>query len=81
MRMFVLTFDKINLLIKNKKIDPSKPIDREVLIKARVMKKWYDGISLVATGKLDQKVSLEITRASAPAKLVVEKLGGSIKFA
>jgi large subunit ribosomal protein L15 len=81
MRMFELTFDKINLLIKNKKIDPSKPIDRDVLIQSRVMKKWFDGISLIATGKLEQKVTLEITRASAPAKESVEKLGGTIKFA
>jgi large subunit ribosomal protein L15 len=79
--MFELTFDKINLLIKNKKIDPSKPIDRDVLISSRIMKKWYEGISLIATGKLEQKVTLEITRASAPAKEAVEKLGGSIKFA
>lgn len=80
-RMFELTFDKINVLIKTKKIDPSKPIDRDVLISSRVMKKWYEGISLIATGKLEQKVSLEITRASASAKQAVEKLGGTIKFA
>ncbi len=80
-KMFELTFDKINVLIKTQKIDPSKPIDREVLISTRVMKKWYEGISLISTGKLDQKINLEITRASASAKEAVEKLGGSIKFA
>lgn len=79
--LFELTFDKINTLIKNKKIDPSKPIDRDVLISSRVMKKWYEGISLIATGTLEQQVTLEITRASASAKEAVEKLGGSIKFA
>ena len=80
-KMFELTFDKINTLIKTQKIDPSKPIGREVLISSRVMKKWYEGISLISTGKLDQKVNLEITRASVSAKEAVEKLGGSIKFA
>lgn len=79
--MFELTFDKINTLIKSKKIDPTKPIDRDVLIASRVMKKWCEGISLIATGKLEQKVNLEITRASASAKQAVEKLGGTIKFA
>ena len=79
-KMFELTFDKINTLIKTQKIDPSKPIDREVLISSRIMKKWYEGISLISTGKLDQKVILEITRASASAKEAVEKLGGSIIF-
>jgi len=80
-KMFELTFDKINKLVKAKKIDPSKPIDREVLISSRAMKKWYDGISLISTGKLDQKVNLEITRASASAKEAVERMGGTIKFA
>lgn len=80
-KMFELTFDKINNLIKTKKIDPSKPIDREVLISSGVMKKWYEGISLISTGTLDQKVNLEITRASTSAKEAVEKFGGSIKFA
>ena len=80
-KMFELTFDKINKLVKANKIDPSKPIDREVLISSRAMKKWYDGISLISTGKLDQKVNLEITRASASAKEAVERMGGTIKFA
>jgi large subunit ribosomal protein L15 len=79
--LFELTFEKINCLIKAQKIDPSKPINREVLIEVGAMKKWFDGISLIATGTLDQKVDLEITRASAPAKHIVEKLGGTIKLA
>ena len=80
-KLFELTFEKINRLIKSQKIDPSKPIDRQVLIQSGVMKKWFDGISLIATGTLEQKVDLEITRSSAPAKEIVEKLGGTIKFA
>jgi len=78
--LFELTFDKINTLVKNKKIEPSQPIDREVLVACRVMKKWYQGISLIATGKLENKVNLEVTRASASAKETVEKLGGSVKL-
>jgi len=78
--LFELTFDKINTLVKNKKVDLSQPIDKEVLISCRVMKKWYQGISLIATGKLEHKVSIEVTRASASAKETVEKLGGSIKL-
>lgn len=80
-KLFELTFEKINCLIKTQKIDPSKTIDREILIQAGVMKKWFDGISLIATGTLEQKIDLEITRSSVPAKVIVEKLGGTIKFA
>src|SRR4051812_8094411 len=42
--MFELTFSCLNALIKAKKIDPSKPVDRDVLIAARAMKKWQQGI-------------------------------------
>lgn len=80
-KMFELTFEKLNTLIKTNKIDPSKPIDREVLVASGIMKGWYEGISLISTGKLEQKVNLEITRSSASAKDSVEKLGGTIKFA
>lgn len=79
--LFELTFYKVNALIKAKKIDPSQPITRDILVAAKVMKKWKQGISLIATGSLDQKVSFEITRASEKAKEAVEKLGGSITFA
>jgi len=79
-KIFELTFDKINALLESKKIDPSQPIDRDVLISTKVMKKWHEGISVIATGKLEQKVTLEVTRASVSAKEIIEKLGGSIKF-
>lgn len=78
--LFELTFAKINALIASQKIDPSQPIDRDILISSKVMKKWYGGISVIATGNLEHKVNLEVTRASACAKKTIEKLGGSIKF-
>jgi len=78
--LFELTFDKINALIKVKKIDPAKPINRDILVSAKAMKNWHQGISLIATGRLEQKITFEITRASSSAKEAVEKLGGSIQF-
>lgn len=79
-RFFELTFAKINTLIEAGKIDPSRPIDQEVLLSSGGMKKWHEGISLIATGTLKQKVNLEVTRASAASKEAVEKSGGSVKF-
>lgn len=79
--MYELTFAKINTAIEAGALTKDGVIDRDALIRIGYMKKWYEGISLVATGELKHKVKLEITRASAKAKEIVEKLGGSINFA
>lgn len=79
--MYELTFEKINTAIDSGAIKKDDTIDRDTLIRIGYMKKWFDGISLVATGELKHKVKLEITRASAKSKELVEKLGGSISFA
>ena len=81
MKMFELTFEKINTAIDNGSIKVGDTIDREVLIKLNIMKKWCEGISLVATGEPKHKVNLEITRASKKAQAQIEKLGGKISFA
>ncbi len=79
--LYELTFEKINTAFESGVLKKDETIDREALIRIGYMKKWFEGVSLVATGELKHKVKLEITRASAKAKEMVEKLGGSINFA
>lgn len=79
-KLFELTFSKINVLLKSGKIQPSETVDRELLLKHRVMKKWYEGISLIATGTLEKVVNVEVTRSSAKASEMLTKLGGTIKI-
>ncbi len=79
-KMFELTFSTISHLLKTGKISEGSLIDRDLLISTGVMKKWYEGISLLNTGKLTQPVSLEVTRATKSAKDLVEKNGGTVKF-
>lgn len=80
MDLYELTFTKLNTAIEAGLINAGDIIDRDVLVKIGFMKKWYDGISLVATGELKHKFTLEITRASKSAQQQVEKLGGSVKL-
>lgn len=81
MKMFELTFEKVNTALDNGLIKEGDIIDRNTLLNLGYMKKWAEGISLVCTGTLKQKVNFEITRASKSAVVHVEKLGGTISFA
>lgn len=79
-KYFELTFEKINTLIENKKITSTDVIDRDLLIRTGVMKKWQECVSLINSGMLNHKISLQITRASKSAEECVKKAGGSVSF-
>jgi len=79
--LFELTLGKIALLMQTNKVKAGEEITMDLLMRLRVMKKWQEGISLIATGDLSHPVSVEVTRASARAKETVEKLGGTVKIA
>jgi len=79
--LFELTLGKVEQLLKTQKVKAGGDITMDLLMQLRVMKKWQQGISLIATGTLSQAVSIEVTRASARAKEMVEKLGGKVKIA
>lgn len=81
LKYFELTFHKVNLLLTNGLVKTGDTVDRNMLIQAGVMKKWYDAVSLVGTGTLSEKVSFEVTRATKSASAQVEKLGGKIAIA
>ncbi|WP_032113280.1 50S ribosomal protein L15 [Candidatus Paracaedibacter symbiosus] len=78
--LFELTFEKLNVAVDAGLIKAGETVDRDVLVKIGFMKKWYDGISLVATGELKHKFTLEVTRSTKSALQQVEKLGGSVKL-
>ena len=79
--LYELTLGKIDLLLKTNKIKAGDEITMDLLMQLRVMKKWQEGVSLIATGELAQAVSVEVTRISARAKETIEKLGGKVKIA
>ena len=69
---------KLEEAILEKKIDPKKVIDAEVLTSAGMIKGKTDGVRLLGKGELTQSVRVEVSGASKSAKEAVEKLGGKV---
>lgn len=75
---YELTFKKLNALVESKKIDTKNVITETILRDAGVVRRKFDGVSLIATGSLEKAVKLEVTRASAKAIELVKKAGGEV---
>ncbi len=77
------TYAEVNLwrlaqAIEAGKLDPKKPIDGEVLIKAGVVRRVKDGIRLLGKGELKTKIDLSVHSASASARKAIEAAGGKL---
>jgi len=72
------TFFKISRILKNGLLAKDASIDKDLLIKIGYMPRTADGISLIANGKIDTPVKVAVTRASAKAKEMLEKAGGTL---
>lgn len=77
--MAELTLGRLQAAIESKKIDPKKPIDEAVLVESGVVRRKKDGIKLLATGTIKDKVDLKVTKASKGAIAAVEKAGGKVE--
>ena len=75
-----VNFDKIEKLIVDKKIDPSKIIDSKKLLELGIIKKINEKIKLLAKGELKNKINIEVSASSKSAKESVEINGGVIKI-
>jgi large subunit ribosomal protein L15 len=76
-------FAEVNLwrlaqAIEAGKLDASKPIDGEVLIKAGVVRRVKDGIRLLGKGELKTKIDLSVHSASVSARKAIEAAGGTL---
>jgi large subunit ribosomal protein L15 len=79
--LFRKQFAEVNLwrlaqAIEAGKLDASKPIDGEVLIKAGVVRRIKDGVRLLGSGELNVKIELSVHSASASARKAIEAAGG-----
>ncbi len=78
-RFEVVNLDRLQAVIDAGRIDPGKPVDRDTLIAAGlVRKKVYDGIRLLARGELKAALTLAVDRASRAAIAAVDKAGGKV---
>ncbi len=76
-----LNLDRLQQAIDAGKLDPARPIDADLLVKARVLRRALDGVRLLGRGELKQAVTIEVTGASRSAVEAVEKAGGKVILA
>ena len=74
----IVNLGKLEAAILEKKIDPKKIIDGEVLKSAGMIKGKTDGVRLLGKGELTKSVRIEVSGVSKSAKESVEKLGGEV---
>lgn len=75
----LVKIEQIEHLILAKRIDVTKVINREALLKAGVIKVKSLSVKLLAVGdKISKKVSIQLDAYSKTAKEIIEKAGGQI---
>ncbi len=60
------------------KIDATKPITEDMLIKAGLGNDHLDGIRLLGVGEIRHAVTITVSGVSATARAAVEKAGGTV---
>lgn len=74
----VVNVGRIQQAIDAKRIDPSVAITEDVLVSSGVVRRKLDGIRLLGNGEVTGKLVIQVTGASAKAREIVEKAGGSV---
>jgi large subunit ribosomal protein L15 len=74
-----VNLDIIQQAIDSKKLSVAKPIDASAMIEAGVISRLYEGVRLLAKGKLTSKVTIIVTGASKAAIESVAKSGGKVE--
>lgn len=75
-----LNLDRLQRAIDAKKIDIKKEVSEDSLVEAGVIRRKLDGVKLIGSGTLKDKVELKISKATKGALEAVEKAGGKISI-
>ena len=73
-----INLDQIQLMIINKKIDPTKKINLDFLQKIKIVSKNSKKLKILGSGELKDKLDFEIDYISENAKIKMEKIGCGI---
>ena len=81
--IFRKSYAEVNLwriaqAIEAGKLDASKPIDAEALLKAGVVRRAKDGVRLLGQGEIKGKLDISVHSASASARKAIEAAGGKL---
>ena len=77
-RYRVINLDTLQRGIDASKLDPTKPITEDTLVRSGVIKSVRDGVRLLGNGKLSAAVNIHVTGVSKSAVESVESAGGSV---
>jgi len=76
----VVAVGRIQAAIDAGKLDGKGPIDAAALKAAGVIRRFKDGVRILADGDVKAKLTLEVAGASRTAIEKIEKAGGSVKL-
>ena len=76
-------YSAINLIdiskaINSKKLDPLKEINKDVLVKAGLIRKKSIGIKLLGNGKISHKITIRVNKVSKKASDELSKIDGKL---
>jgi large subunit ribosomal protein L15 len=74
----VINLSDLQRVVDEKKVDASKPLNVEALVKAGLIHDNKFGVKLLAKGELKAKVTVEVAKASVAAQEAVKKAGGKV---
>ncbi len=77
-RYEIVNLDWLQSALDAGRLDAAKPIDREALVAAGVVRQSRNGVRLLARGELKAKLTIAVDRASKAAVAAVEKAGGEV---
>ena len=73
-----INLDKIQLMINNKKINPTEKINLKLLQKNKIVSKNSKKLKILGFGELKEKINFETDYISKNAKIKMEKIGCGI---
>ena len=79
-KVAILNLDKMQSLIESKRINPANQINLETLKKAKIVSKTYNKIKILGSGKIKEKVDLNIDYISKSAVEKLKKVGGTVNL-
>ena len=79
-KVAVLNLDKMQSLIESKRINSANQINLETLKKAKIVSKTYNKIKILGSGKIKEKVDLNIDYISKSAVEKLKKVGGRVNL-
>ena len=80
-RYEIVNLDRLQSVLDAGRLDAAKPVDREALVAAGVVRQSRNGVRLLARGELKAKLTIAVDRASKAAVAAVEKAGGEVVLA